>query len=90
MMALRQRLTYRVELPGERLGGYRLIDEAMEPIMDGLYRNPWGFYTIENDWVRIRFVITKPTAILPPLIVSFGIEENNDVILLYVEESETY
>lgn len=74
----------------EQLGGYRSVDEAPEPIMDGLYRNPWGFNYIENDWVRIRYAITKPTKNLPSLIVSFKIEDNNDVTLLYAEESETY
>jgi hypothetical protein len=40
----------------ERLGGYRLGDEAMEPIRDGLYRKPWEFNNIENDWVqKIRY-----------------------------------
>ena len=74
----------------EQLGGYRLVDEAMEPILDGLYRNPWGFSYIENDWVRVRFAITKPTETLPALMIIFQIEPNNDVSLLYAEESETY
>jgi hypothetical protein len=74
----------------ERLGGYRLVDRAMEPIIDSLYRKPWEFNLIENDWVRIRYAITKPTENLPALIVLFQIEDNNDVTLLHVEESETY
>jgi hypothetical protein len=74
----------------ERLGGYRLVDEAMEPILEGLYRNPWGFPVIENDWIKIRYVITKPTANLPALLVAFKIEPNNDVTLLYAEESDRY
>ncbi len=74
----------------QRIGGYRFVDDAMEPIMDGLYRNPWGFSLIENDWLRVRYAITKPTAALPPLIVLFQIESNNDVTLLHIEESESY
>jgi len=74
----------------ERLGGYRLVDEAMEPIIDGLYRNPWGFSSIENDWFRVRYAITKPTETLPALIIIFQIDPDNDVTLLHAEESETY
>jgi hypothetical protein len=74
----------------ERLGGYRLVDEALEPILDGLYRYPWGFQLIENDWIRIRYAITKPTVNLPALFVTFQIESNNDVTMLHVEKSEKY
>jgi hypothetical protein len=74
----------------ERLGGYRFVDEALEPILDGLYRNSWGFRVIENDWIRFRYVITKPTENLPALFVTFQIELNNDVTMLHAEESETY
>ena len=74
----------------ERLGGYRLVDEALEPILDGLYRNPWGFPFIENDWIRIRYGHTLPTQTLPALLVVFRIEPNNDVTLLYAEEADTH
>jgi len=62
----------------------------MEPILDALYRNPWGFECIENDWVRVRFAITKPTEAVPALIIVFRIDPDNHVILLHAEESETY
>lgn len=74
----------------ERLGGYRLVDEALEPILDGLYRNPWGFSFVENDWVRVRYGRTIATETLPSIIVIFRIESNNDVTLLHAEESEAY
>jgi hypothetical protein len=74
----------------ERLGGYRLVDEALEPILDGLYNNPWGFRYVENDWVRVRYAITKPTDMLPALLVVFRIEHNNDVTMLHAEESDNY
>jgi hypothetical protein len=74
----------------DSLGGYLLVDEALEPIIDGLYRNPWGFPCIENDWIRIRYAITKPTQMLPALFVTFQIEANNDVTILHVEVSERY
>jgi len=72
----------------EKLGGYILVDEALDPILDGLSRNPYGFPLIENDWVRIRYVVTKPTGYLPSLVVTFTIEINGDVILRHVEEFE--
>ena len=62
----------------------------MEPILDGLYRNPWGFEAIENDWIRVRYAITIPTDTLPALLIIFSIESDNDVTLLHAEESETY
>lgn len=74
----------------ETLGGYRAIDKALEPIMDGLYRNPYGFRFIENDWVRVRYIITKRIAEIPSLLVIFRIEENNDVTLVHVEERHAY
>jgi hypothetical protein len=70
----------------ERLGGYILVDDALDPILDGLSLNPYGFPLIENDWVRIRYVITKPTGYLPSLVVMFTIETNGDVTLRHVEE----
>jgi hypothetical protein len=74
----------------ERLGGYLLVDEAPEPILDGLCRYPWGLPCIENDWIRIRYVITKPTEALPALLVTFRIETDNDVTMLHAEGSERY
>jgi hypothetical protein len=71
----------------ERLGGYRAIDRGMEPILDGLMRNPFGFKFFENDWCRLRYAKTEPIEdIVPGLIVIFTIDENNDVTLEWVEE----
>jgi len=66
----------------ERLGGHRAIDLAMEPIIDGLMRNPFGFKYFENNWVKFRYARTKPIGgIVPGLIVVFSIDENKNVIL---------
>ena len=67
----------------ERLGGYILVDEALDPILDGLY--PYGF----PIWVRFRFVVTRAVRFLPSLVVIFTIETNGDVILRHVEEFES-
>jgi len=69
-----------------RLGGYRAVDRALETIIEALMRNPFGFPSIENDWVRIRYArTTMIEGYIPPLIVAFVIDENNDVILEWAE-----
>ena len=58
----------------------------METIIEALMRNPFGFPSIENDWVRIRYArTTMIEGYIPPLIVAFVIDENNDVILEWAE-----
>ncbi|ODA68111.1 hypothetical protein A7A08_01281 [Methyloligella halotolerans] len=70
------------------LGGYRAIDKAMEAIVEGLYRNPFGFDSHQNDWCSFRYARTKRIDSIPPLIVIFTIEENGDVVLQHVEEDD--
>lgn len=70
----------------EALGGYRAIDTALDTIIDGLYRNPYGFNKFENDYISFRYAITLATAEMPPLVVIFVIGENGDVTLEHVEE----
>ena len=70
------------------LGGHRAIDEALEPIIEALFRNPYGFPYFENDWVRFRYVRTRPIRFVPALVVMFAIESNGDVILDHVEEDQ--
>ncbi|MEG6508051.1 hypothetical protein V6C03_03620 [Methyloligella sp. 2.7D] len=70
------------------LGGYRAIDKAMEPIIEALYRNPYGFEYHENDWCSFRYARTRRIEGVPPLIVIFTIQENGDVLLQHVEEDD--
>jgi len=72
----------------EKLGGYRFIDEALDTVVDGLYRNPYGFEKFENDFISFRYAITEPTLDLPALVVVFSIAEKGDVTLEYIEEYE--
>jgi hypothetical protein len=69
----------------EALGGYQAIDEALESVIDGLLRNPQGFDCVNNEWVCVRYAITKRVAVaahvIPPLVVVFSILENGDVSL---------
>jgi len=72
----------------QHLGGHRVIDEALEPIIEALYQNPYGFSFFENDWVSFRYARTKALESTPPLVIMFAIEQNGDVILHYVEEDQ--
>ncbi len=70
----------------ERLGGYRAIDLALETIIESLVRNPYGFPYVENDWVRIRYArTTMIEGYIPALVVAFTIDDNNNVVLEWVE-----
>jgi len=75
----------------ERLGGARAIDRALDPVMDALMRNPYGFELIQNDFTSCRFVRTKAIgADAPALIVAFTIDENKNVVLEWVDEDEFF
>ncbi len=70
----------------EQLGGYRAIDLALETIVEALMQNPFAFPIIENDWCRIRYARTKMIeGYIPPLIIAFTINEDNDVVLEWAE-----
>lgn len=83
-----RQIIYAVEFDQEveALGGYRAIDEALDTILDGLYRNPYGFNKFENEFISFRYVITKAISSLPPLVVVFSIASNGDVTLEHIEE----
>lgn len=38
----------------DALGGYRIIDRALDTVIDGLYRNPYGFNKFESDFLSFR------------------------------------
>ena len=70
----------------ERLGGYRAIDLALETIIEALYRNPYGFPLIENDWTKIRYARTRMIeGYIQPLVVAFVIDDDRNVILQWAE-----
>lgn len=78
----------------EQLGGYRAVDLALETIIEGLQENPFGFPLFENDWCRFRYARTRMIeGYIPPLVVTFVVNEDNDVILQWAEvadEGEDY
>ena len=69
-----------------QLGGYRLIDEALDPMLDALLNNPYGFPLIENDHIRVRYATTKSIeGRIPALIVAFSIDANHEVVLEWID-----
>ncbi|MFN3671912.1 MAG: hypothetical protein ACK4VM_08400 [Bosea sp. (in: a-proteobacteria)] len=71
------------------LGGYRAIDLALEPIIEALMANPYGFEMVANDWCSIRFARTRMIErYVPPLIVAFTIDQHNNVVLEWVEVAD--
>ena len=77
------------EIDVERFGGWHLLDRVLEPILDGLSRNPYGFPKYESDWCSVRYVPTLPLGSVPPLMWVFTIEPQT-VTFQYVEEAERY
>lgn len=74
----------------ENLGGYEIVDPALDVILDGLSLNPYGFSKVENDTVSFRYAVTERVAECPPLLVYFQILDNRDVELTHVEFFEAY
>lgn len=70
----------------DALGGFRAVDEALDSILEGLSRNPYGFHIFENDHISFRYARTKRTGLVPPLVVIFRIDEDKNVILEHIEE----
>lgn len=69
------------------LGGYRAIDQALEPIIEALMSNPYGFPLIQNDWCSVRYARTRMIErYVPPLIVAFTVDENQNVVLEWIEK----
>lgn len=69
-----------------RLGGYRIVDAALDAVIDGLRRNPFGFDRFESDLFSFRYARTAPMHGIPALYVIFTIETDRTVTLVHVEE----
>ena len=70
----------------ERFGGYVVIDEVLNPLVDALYKNPFAFKILETNWFRCRYAITKPLGNIPALCVLFKIDEDGNVFLYDLEQ----
>lgn len=71
----------------ERAGGPRLVDEALEPILDGLAHNPYGFLKHESDFTSFYYArtIALPGK-LGALTVVFTIDSRKNVVLEWLDE----
>lgn len=69
----------------EELGGYRALDVVLDPVVDGLGRNPWSFEKFETDHFSFRWARTKKRGDIPPLFVIFEINEDRTITLQRVE-----
>lgn len=71
-----------------KIGSY-IVDRAMDPIIEALVRNPYGFHSVENDFLRFRYAITKPIGnTIPAMLVVFTIDGDGTVRLRHVEKAD--
>jgi hypothetical protein len=79
------------DLAAEKLGGYKRIDDAVDPLWDALLHNPLGFENVETGlWFSARFATTKPFGRVPALAWIVLVDEDGDVTIDHVEEYEGY
>jgi hypothetical protein len=69
----------------ESLGGARVLDDALSPLIEALMKDPYGFVLFENDFTSFRYALTRGNALTPPLAIIFTIDENKNVVLERVE-----
>ncbi len=68
-------------------GGSRIVDQALDPIVDGLMRRPYGFQKIENDFTSFRVARTRAIpGVLGALVVVFTIDADKNIVLEWLEE----
>lgn len=74
-----------------RLGGYEKLDLVLNPVVDGLYIDPYGYNIIQHDLIPLcRYARTIPQDELPAFIVLFVIEEDGGVELREIWPDEGY
>ena len=74
----------------QEVGGYWVIDRALEAVLDGVRLNPYGYPKFENDEYSFRYVITSRIGDIPALVFTFTIDERKNVVLQHVERHEPY
>jgi hypothetical protein len=75
----------------QQFGGYRALDELLNPIVDALQRNPYASKIVESDYVRCRYVTTTPFGDVPALCILFRIEAATlDMVIYDAEELQPY
>ena len=77
-------------MAADLIGGYELIDSALDTIWDVLRNDPYKLARWESDWFMARWIMTKPFDQVPGLIWLVRIEEGGDIIIEHVEKTEGY
>jgi hypothetical protein len=73
------------------LGGYENLDFVLNPVIDGLYDDPYGYYLIQEDLIPLRrYAHTIPQDGLPSFVVTFVIQEDGTVELCEIWPDEDY
>lgn len=76
------------DLAVDTVGGYSIVDDALEIVIDGLRLNPYGYPLFESDLISFRWIVVEATTTRPPLYFTFQILSNRNVELLHVEICE--
>ncbi len=74
----------------EELGGFWVVDRALDMIIDGLALNPYGFHRFENDFCSFRYAVTSRIGDVPPLVFVFSIDHKKNVVIEDVFRHEAY
>lgn len=75
----------------DRLGGYEKLDPLLEPVIDGLYANPYGYPLVQNDWLpACRYAHTLPHGDVSSLVIIFTIDSEGGVELRELWPDEDY
>lgn len=91
MAGRRVRSSHEFDCQVEGLGGYEKLDLVLNPVVDGLYSDPYGYTIIQDDWIPLcRYARTIPQGDLPAFIVLFVIEEGGGVELREIWPDEDY
>ena len=69
-----------------QLGGHARVDPALDTILDGLMRNPEGFYKFEGEDYSFRYAKTVAFGDLPAFLVIFILDIDGNVYLKQIEE----
>jgi hypothetical protein len=73
------------------LGGYEKLDLVLNPVIDGLYDDPYGYPLIQNDWIPLRrYARTVPQIDLPSFVITFVIQEDGTIELSEIWTDEDY
>jgi len=73
-----------------RLGGWPVVDDALDVLMEPLSRNPYEFRVLENDFFRVRYAIIDGIGGSGSLVVCFEIDPDGNVEITHVEPTEAY